>query len=418
MNTTVKAATFDEATGQWTLETSENVTVTATYCVMATGCLSAVNTPKFDGLAIFTGSWYHTGNWPHEGVDFTGQRVGVVGTASSGIQVTPLIAKEAEHLFVFQRQANYSVPAHNAPLDPRVQKAIKADYSRLREGAKRMPNGTWWPVNEAKAWEVTAEERQCEYEARWADGGLTFYGVFSDLLKDHESNEAAAEFIRGKIRDAVDDQAVTELLSPRSVLGCKRLCVDTDYYQTFNRANVTLVDISEASFEKITRNGLKVKGEEYELDSIVFAIGFDAMTGALSRIDIRGRSGRMLNEKWSEGPRTYLGISTEGFPNLFTITGPGSPSVLTNMVPSIEQHVDWIADCIGYMREHGLRRIEPTLEAEDEWVLHVNEVAHGTLFPCCNSWYLGVNIPGKPRVFMPYIGGMPAYIDKPDYPRI
>jgi cyclohexanone monooxygenase len=409
-DTRVETAIFNEDGGKWMIETSDGSRVSARFCIMATGCLSSHNRPHFKGLNTFTGAWYHTGQWPHEGVDFTGQRVGVIGTGSSAIQAIPIIAEQAKHLTVFQRTPNYTIPAHNDPLDPEVVKAIKADYAGLRQRAKQTPPGLALPFNAAKALAVTQDERQREYEARWALGGIAFIGAFSDLLLDPEANDTAAEFVRAKIREIVQDPEVAELLSPRNVSGCKRLCVDTDYYATFNRPNVSLVDISEVPVEEITPTGLRVNGEEYELDAIVFAIGFDAMTGALLKVDIRGRGGQTLHEKWLGGPRTYLGLATSGFPNLFTITGPGSPSVLTNMLPSIEQHVEWIADCLHYMRERCLGCIEPTREAEEQWVSHVNEIADVSLRSTCSSWYIGANVPGKPRVFMPYIGGFPVYV--------
>jgi cation diffusion facilitator CzcD-associated flavoprotein CzcO len=411
-DTRVLAATFDEAAGRWAIETDRGA-VAARFLIMATGCLSATNTPGFKGLDRFKGAHYHTGGWPHEGVDFTGQRVGVIGTGSSAIQSIPLIAEEASHLFVFQRTPNYSIPAHNEPLDPARQREVKARYASFREanGQMRFGFGSDFPANDDLAAEATPEERLAIYEARWEHGGFSFLGAFGDLIFDQEANESAAEFVRNKIRDVVRDPAVAETLAPRQVFGCKRLCVDTGYYQTFNRPNVTLVDVSECPIEEITEHGVRTGGEEYEVDSIVFATGFDAMTGSLLKVDIRGRGGETLRHKWAEGPRTYLGLGTAGFPNLFTITGPGSPSVLSNMLPSIEQHVNWIADCIVYLREQGLDRIEVSKDAEDAWVGHVNEVAGETLFSNCNSWYLGANIPGKPRVFMPYLG-FPEYVEK------
>ncbi|TDJ19861.1 MAG: NAD(P)/FAD-dependent oxidoreductase [Deltaproteobacteria bacterium] len=410
LNTRVNSATFDETTGRWSVETDRGV-VSAQFCIMATGCLSSMNTPDFKGLDSFKGSWFHTGRWPHEGVDFTDQRVGMIGTGSSAIQSIPLIAQEASHLTVFQRTASYSVPAHNGPLDPERVREFKADIAGFRERNSQLPFGAGFKLNLAKALESTSEQRQSEYDERWATGGLGFVAAFSDLLIDREANDTAAEFLLQKIRETVKDAAVAELLSPDLVVGCKRLCVDTGYFETFNRPNVTLVDVSKAPIEEITRNGIRANGEEYELDAIVFATGFDAMTGALLSIDIRGRGGMTLREKWAEGPRTYLGLGVAGFPNFFTITGPGSPSVLSNMIPSIEQHVNWIADCVEYMREHDYACIEATEEAQDAWVAHVNEVANGTLFPTCNSWYLGANVPGKPRVFMPYLG-FPPYVQK------
>jgi cyclohexanone monooxygenase len=378
---------------------------------MATGCLSSANVPAIAGLESFAGTTLHTGRWPHESVGVTGQRVGVIGTGSSAIQVIPHLAAEAAHLVVFQRTPNYSVPAQNHPLAPEAQRRIKADYPGLRQRAAQMPFGFDTRPTETSALAMTAEERRAEYEERWARGGLPFLSSFADILYSREANDTAAEFMRDKIRALVRDPEVAELLSPQTVVGCKRLCSDTDYYATFNRPNVTLVDLRSAPIERILPGGLRTTQQEYALDCLVFATGFDAMTGALTRIDIRGTGGTTLAAKWAEGPRAYLGVASAGFPNLFIITGPGSPSVLSNMVPSIEQHAGWIADCIDHMRTRRLTRIEPITAAEDAWVAHVNEVADGTLYPSCNSWYLGSNIPGKPRVFMPYLG-FPAYVEK------
>ena len=410
-NTRVRAAAFDEPQGRWVIEADDGARAAATWCVMATGCLSSTNVPDFEGLDRFQGAWYHTGNWPHEGVDFTGLRVGVIGTGSSAVQSIPLIARQAAHLSVFQRTPNYVVPAHNGPLDPRVRQMIKANYAALRARAKRNRTGLLYPINQKTALEVADEERQREYQARWEQGGLGFMGAFADLLVNKEANDTAAKFIRHKIREIVRDPAVAEILSPRSVVGCKRLCIDSGYFETFNRPNVSLIDVSKAPIERIAQEAIIFGGKGYPVEAIVLATGFDAMTGALRKIAIRGLGGQTLEDKWAAGPRTYLGITTAGFPNLFIITGPGSPSVLSNMLPSIEQHIDWIADCIGSMRERGLSRIEPTDASEKAWVTHVNEVANATLYPSCNSWYLGANIPGKPRVFMPYLG-FPAYVQK------
>jgi cyclohexanone monooxygenase len=413
LNTRVTAARFDETAGRWRINTEGGGRASAKFCIMATGCLSATNTPDFPGLPTFEGETFHTGSWPHEPVSFRGKRVGVIGTGSSGVQSIPLIAEEAEQLTVFQRTATYTVPAHNHPLDSEVVRRIKADYAGLRRRAAQLPFGLDTQPGERLALEAGEAERRAEYEARWARGGLTFVSGFADLLTSKEANDTAAEFIRGKLREIVRDGEVAELLSPRQVAACKRLCVDTGYWATFNRPNVTLVDVSRTPIEAVTPRGLRTRDRDYALDSIVFATGFDAMTGALARIDVCGRSGLPLAEKWAAGPRTYLGLATAGFPNLFLITGPGSPSVLSNMVPSIEQHASWIARCIAHAGEHGLATVEATPEAEDAWVEHVNEVAGGTLFPTCNSWYLGANVPGKPRVFMPYLG-FPAYVQKCD----
>ena len=409
----VAAAAFDERAGHWSLRTSTGERVCARWCIMATGCLSVPNTPRIDGLDSFAGPRYHTGSWPHEPVDFRGLRVGVVGTGSSAIQAIPIIAAQAEHLHVFQRTPNYAVPAHNRPLDPAERAEIKKRYPEIRARAKKTRNGVDHFPNPAAAVEMAEDKRLAEFESRWATGGLGFLGAFSDLLVDHEANEMAAEFVRSKIRRKVEDPELARLLTPRSTFGCKRLCVDIGYFETYNRPNVTLVDVSGAPIERIVPQGLVVEGTLHAFDALVLATGFDAMTGALGRIDIRGRGGFALKDKWKEGPRMYLGLASAGFPNLFAITGPGSPSVLSNMLPSIEQHVDWIANLLDCARAQERPIIEATVEAEDAWVAHVDDVANRTVFPTCNSWYLGANVPGKPRVFMPY-PRMPAYVRKCD----
>ncbi len=413
LRTRVASAIFDETSDRWQVRTDDGAEVEARFVVMATGCLSSTNTPSIPGRETFTGAMLHTGNWPHEPVAFAGKRVAVIGTGSSGIQAIPLIAAQASHLYVFQRTANFSVPAQNRPLAAAEQLAVKRDYAALRTRGGQMPFGFDTRSTEVSALQVSDAERRAEYEARWAEGGLPFLGSFADMILDARANATAADFIREKIRGLVRDPATAEKLMPRGVVGCKRLCSDTDYFETFNRANVTLVDIAETPIQAITATGVRTASAEYAVDCIVFATGFDAMTGALTRVDIRGKGGRALRDKWAEGPRTYLGLSSAGFPNFFIITGPGSPSVLSNMVPSIEQHANWIAACLDWMRARGLSRIEAAPDAEDAWVAHVNEVADATLYPSCNSWYLGANIPGKPRVFMPYLG-FPAYVQKCD----
>ena len=411
-DTRVAAAAFDDAAGLWTVETARGERVRARFCVMATGCLSAANRPEFPGLEDYRGATWHTGRWPREGVDFAGMRVGVIGTGSSAIQSIPVIAEQARALTVFQRTPNYSIPARNRPLGAAEAREIKANYPALRALARKLHAGLVIRYNPASARAAGEEERRREYEARWREGGLGFAAAFKDLLTDPEANATAAEFVRAKIRETVADPEVARLLSPRGVIGCKRLCVDTGYYAAFNRPNVALVDVNAAPIERLTAAGLRAGGREFALDAIVFATGFDAMTGALRRIDIRGAGGRRLRDKWRDGPRAYLGLMSEGFPNLFTITGPGSPSVLANMILCIEQHVDWIADCLDAMRDRGLVRIAPRRDAEDAWCAHVNGVAEGSLRSSCSSWYVGANIPGKPRVFMPYIGGFPEYAAK------
>ncbi len=390
-------------------------TVSARFVIMATGCLSTTNRPGFPGLDDFEGATYHTGAWPHENVDFTGLRAGVIGTGSSAIQAIPLIAEQAARLYVFQRTPNYSIPARNQPMDPAREAEVKAEYRAFRERNRLMPAGLGADMNPLhdSALDVDEAERRRRFEERWEYGGFSFMASFADMLQSREANDTAAAFVREKIGSIVEDPATAELLCPRNVIGCKRICLDSGYFETFNRSNVTLVDVSSAPIERMTKTGLRTGDRDYELDAIVFATGFDAMTGALSRIDIRGRDGRSLREKWAEGPRAYLGLGMAGFPNLFVITGPGSPSVLSNMLPSIEQHVDWIADCLDYLRDRGHAAIEASAEAEEDWVAHVAEVASATLYPTCNSWYLGANVPGKPRVFMPYLG-FPPYVEKCD----
>jgi cation diffusion facilitator CzcD-associated flavoprotein CzcO len=415
LNTRVIAMHYQQDENRWLVRTNDGAEYRARYCVSAAGCLSSVNRPSFPGLDSFEGDWYHTAQWPHKGVDFTGKRVGFVGTGSTGIQAIPRIARQADQLFVFQRTPNFSMPAYNGPLAPETQAEIKADYAArrqiCRESGAGIPSTHPDVAPQRSALDVSDEERLRIYEEGWRRGGAA--GVmfaFNDIATNPEANISAANFVRGKIRETVNDPAVAELLMPHDhPIGTKRICVDIEYYETYNRDNVTLVDVRSAPIQRITPSGLRTAAAEYGLDAIVFAIGFDAMTGALFEMDIRGREGQRLKDKWSAGPRTYLGLASAGFPNLFIVTGPGSPSVLSNMVVSIEQHVDWITDCLAHLEEHGVRHIEPTVEAEDAWVEHVNEVANMTLYPRANSWYVGANIPGKPRIFMPYVGGVGNY---------
>jgi cation diffusion facilitator CzcD-associated flavoprotein CzcO len=418
LETRVEGATFDESTSRWTVRTDGGEELSAQFLVSAVGCLSAANIPDIPGLDTFGGEWYHTGRWPHDGVDFGGKRVGMIGTGSTGIQAAPVIAAEADHLTVFQRTPNYTVPARNAPLTPERAAEIKADYPAIREHTRNSYGGFPFDPSDRSALEVSAEERQSTYEELWEEGGFKFlFGSFYDLLINQEANDTAAEFIRGKIRETVHDPAVAEMLAPTDhPYGSKRPPIDTGYFETFNRDNVSLVDLKATPIKEITKSGIRTSAGDHELDVLVFATGFDAMTGALLKIDIRGRDGLSLRDKWSDGPRSYLGLQVAGFPNLFTITGPGSPSVLSNMPVSIEQHVEWIADCIAHLREMGgaTATIEATPSAEDAWVDHVAEIAGFTLFSKANSWYLGANIPGKTRVFMPYVGGVAMYRQRCD----
>ena len=411
LNTRVDRAVFDESANTWSVATSDGKIVTAKYVVLATGCLSNARMPDIRGLGDFKGKVYHTGHWPHEPVDFTGQRVAVIGTGSSGIQSVPVIAEQARHLTVFQRTANFSIPARNAALTSEEREAVRAKYPEIRRFAREEArNGIYTEMPDKGALDDGDNERRAKYESRWSYGGLTFMAAYNNLALDKAANDTAADFVREKIAEIVRDPRTAKLLQPNNhPIGSKRICVDTDYFATFNRENVTLVDIRSNPIEQILPNAVRTGARDYEVDALVLATGFDAMTGSVAKIDITGRNGQTLNQKWAEGPKTYLGLMSAGFPNLFIITGPGSPSVLSNMMVSIEQHVDWITDCIGYMRDRGFEVMEAKRDAEENWVAHVNEVAHTTLYPQANSWYMGANIPGKPQIFMPYIGGVGAY---------
>jgi cyclohexanone monooxygenase len=410
-NTRVERAEFDESDGIWEVATSDGQAVRARFIVLATGCLSNARMPDIKGLAQFAGPVYHTGHWPHQGVDFTGQRVAVIGTGSSAIQSVPVIAEQASQLYVFQRTPNFSIPARNAVLTAEERDAFRRNYPEIRRFAREEArNGIYATPPDSGALDDGENTRRVKYEQRWDKGGLTFMLAYNNLLLDQAANDTAADFVREKIADIVRDPETAKRLQPDNhPIGTKRICVDTDYYATFNRPNVTLVDIRSTGIEEIRPHAVRAGTKDYEIDALVLATGFDAMTGSVAKIDIRGRGGKTLNQKWAEGPKTYLGLMSEGFPNLFIITGPGSPSVLSNMIVSIEQHVDWIADCLGFMRKRALTSMEASCEAEEKWVAHVNEVAHMTLYPQANSWYMGANIPGKPRIFMPYIGGVGAY---------
>ena len=407
-DTRIKAATFDETAGRWELETDGGQRVFGRFCVMATGALSIPRLPDIRGIESFAGHVYHTGAWPHEGVDFTGLRVGVIGTGSSGIQAIPAIARQAEKLVVFQRTANFSIPAWNERLKPEVQQAWKHAYREHRSRAREL--GTLYEFSDKAASQVSEQEREREYAARWKKGGVNFVHSFSDLMVNQASNDTIAEFVRGRIRAVVQDPAVAESLCPKDhPLGSKRICVDTGYYETYNRPNVKLVDLKKTQIQEVVPTGMRTADTLYELDAMVCATGYDALTGAVLNIVIRGRKGQELSKKWAHGPRTYLGLMTNGFPNMFIITGAGSPSVLVNMIVGIEHHVEWISDCLEHLRRLGRDTIEPTRDAEDGWVEHVNEAASRTLFPKANSWFLGANIPGKPRVFMPYVAKIGIY---------
>ncbi len=412
LSTRVTGAAWDEASGCWTVRTDRG-TFLARFLVTAVGCLSTANVPAIPGLERFAGAWYHTGAWPHEGVDLSGKRVGQIGTGSTGIQLAPAIAPEVAHLTVFQRTANYSIPARNGPLTPTFVAEVKANYPAIRELARSTTNGHPFPIPPHRAFDVSEEERRAIFEKAYEVGGLRFRATFRDITTDKRANDAASDFLRSKIAEIVEDPETARKLTPRDHgFATKRPPIDTHYFETFNRDNVSLVDLKEEPIEEIVPEGIRTTAATYPLDVIVFATGFDAFTGPLMALNIAGRDGLALSDAWRAGPITYLGLQTPGFPNLFTITGPGSPSVLCNMPVPIEQHVEWIADCIGHMRAAGLGRIEADPAAAAEWVDHVNEAAHATLLPMASSsWYLGANVPGKPQVFLPYAGGMKRYAE-------
>ncbi|TMJ26246.1 MAG: NAD(P)/FAD-dependent oxidoreductase [Alphaproteobacteria bacterium] len=413
LDTRIKSAVFESKANEWVVKTESGEEIRARYCVMAAGNLSTPRVPDFKGLQDFKGKWYHSGLWPHEGVDFGGLKVGVIGTGSSGVQMIPIIAQQASHLTVFQRTANFSLPARNGPMEAERERQHKAEYAARRAAAAETPFAIGgYPRPTQSALEAAQAERDAAYESKWQEGGsISYLYAYTDLLVNKASNDTASEFVRNKIRGMVKDQRTAELLAPKDhPIGTKRLCLDTHYYETYNRPNVSLVDVRFDAIQEITETGLRLaSGAEHELDALVFATGFDAMTGALREIDVRTTDGAALREHWEGGPLTYLGLMVSSFPNMFVVTGPGSPGVKTQMIASIEQHVNWIADAIEHLGKHQLDRIEPTPRAESEWVHHVNQVADSTLYPLANSWYMGANIPGKPRVFMPYVGGFDRY---------
>jgi len=411
LNTRVSAAEFVESDSEWRLTTASGDIFTGQFCVMACGVLSAAQVPLLPGLDAFQGEWYHTGAWPHDDVDFTGKRVGVIGTGSSGTQLIPIVAEQARELIVFQRTANFCMPAQNVPLDPAVERAWKAHYPERRAFARSSSFGHNQLSNPLNGRDATPEKRQEEFERRWQLGGLYMMRAFKDILTDAAVNEDAIQFVHSKIDEIVDDPETAELLKPKDLyIGTKRLCSGTGYYETYNRDNVRLVDVKSYPLREVTATGLRTDVADYDLDVIVFATGFDAMTGSILRIDPRGRDGHALHEHWANGPRTYLGVMTSGFPNLFLIAGAGSPSVFSNMVNSIEQHIDWVASAIEDVRRDGIRTIEAMPDAEERWVTHVNELAEQTLYRHArNTWFYGANTPGKPVVFMPYLGGVGNY---------
>ena len=429
-NTEVKSAKYDETNNYWSIKDNKNITIKATFCIMATGCLSTINKPHFKNINKFNGKILHTGNWPHNKVDLKGKKVGIIGTGSSAIQCIPEIIKDVNHLYVFQRTPHYTVPARNnllkysrenilynprAPIgydDDLYVEEVKTHYSTFRLKAQNSVAALALPINEESALEVSKYRRDEVYEDRWEKGGVPFIAAFQDLNFNRQANETAAEFVRSKIKTLVKDHKTAEILTPKYPIGCKRLAVDSNYYETFNKPNISLIDLNREPLDEFITNGLSTDKSIYDLDVIILATGFDAMTGTLFNIDIQGRNNIKLKDKWAEGPKTYLGLSIESFPNFFTISGPGSPSVLTNMIVSIEQHVNWIFDCLKFMKNNKKTIIEASLEAEKKWVEHNQVVSTDHVRSSCSSWYIGANIKGKAKIFMPYVGGYSNYVEK------
>ena len=409
-NTEVTSAKFNEDKSLWEIKTSQEK-VEANFCVMATGCLSTPNEPNFQGLKDYQGQLLHTGRWPQVPIDFSGEKVAIIGTGSSSIQSIPVIAEQAKHLYVFQRTPNYSIPSNNGPMDIKEEAEVKSRYSEFRKENWENGFGIAGLEVEALAVEADFESKLEKFSHHWKHEGLGFLGAYADLMIDKNANEMAASFVRKKIKEIVDDPVVAELLSPTYSIGCKRLCVDTGYFETFNRDNVTLIDLNNSPIDRITAKGLIAREATYSIDSLILATGFDAITGAVTRIDIRGRRGISLKEQWKNGAKSYLGLGISNFPNLFTITGPGSPSVLSNMVPSLELHVEWITSCIEWMRDNNKTLIESTQSVEDEWMALVDEIAGQTVYKSCSSWYNGSNIGEKAKEFLPFIG-VPPYSEK------
>lgn len=415
-NTRVNSATFDEKTNRWVLETSTGERVIARHCVMATGFLSAPNKPTFKGADTFKGKIYHTGEWPHEGVDFTGKRVGIVGTGSSAVQMTPIVAQQAAHLHVFQRTPAYAVPLRNHPMPPEYQKKVKANYGQWRYKERYQSFGGWVAVNYEEvpltaksALEVSAEERRAHFEERWKNGGLAFYNTYPDIYSNKDANKTLADFLREKIRERIKDPATAELLMPTIPVLTKRLIADTGYYEAFNRENVSLVDVKTSPIQEITPKGIKVAGKEYELDAIICATGFDALTGALTRMNIRGRGGVSIKEHWDGGARTHLGLMSHGFPNMYIIAAAGSPAPLFQPMLLCEEQIDWVGDCIKFLDRYNFASLEPTAAAEDNWGKLCTAAVESTLFPMTDSWYVGANVPGKSSTGLSYFGGIGNY---------
>ena len=410
-DTRISSAVWDDDRDVWRVGSENGLAVTARYLISGAGNLSVPKEPEFDGIDTFSGEVYLTGKWPHQGVQVTGKKVAVIGTGSSGIQAITEIATQAAHLTVFQRTPNYAIPLRNQPSDPGRVRAIKAHYAEVRDAARNTRAGIPYPEALPSALAVSPEERRRVFDECWSEGGFRFVlGTFQDIRVDKAANDTIADYVRAQIRRRVSDPAIAEKLTPTTYpFGTKRVPFETNYYETFNRSNVTLVDVADSPIVAVTESGISTTLAEHDFDIIVLATGFDAMTGPLLSMGVVGRAGQKLSDKWADGPQTYLGLTVNGFPNLFLLTGPQSPSVLYNVPLAIEDHVDFTAAAIRYLEQNGLDTIEPTLEAEAGWVVHANEIAQSTLLPETDSWWMGSNIPGKPRVCMIYLGGASVY---------
>ncbi len=412
--TRVTAGRYDETAHKWQIETDSGETVSTRFLITGVGNTSMPAKPNIAGLESFGGSVYHTALWPHEGVDFTGQRVALIGTGSSGIQSTPMIAEQAEHLTVFQRTANYSVPARNHNLTEEMRREIEANHEETRRLILASPIGMPFEMPEKSALEVSDEERKATLDRLWEIGSFRFmFTSYHDIVFDPKANATVAGYIEAKIRDTVSDPAKADVLCDfNHPVGTKRPPIDTNYYETFNRDNVDIVSIRKNPIREATADGLTLEnGDKFKFDTIVFATGFDTVTGTLNKLNLRGKDGLSLSDKWQDGPRAYLGLCSAGFPNLFMITGPGSPGILTNFPGCIEQNVGWIADVMTYMRENGATEFEAATDAENKWVEDIAETVKPTLFHTVDSWYMNSNLPGKPRVFTAYFNGMHTYAE-------
>lgn len=409
-NTRVTSAVWDEQRKLWTVKTDQGETLEATYCIMATGPLSVPKDPEIPGIARFQGQLLRAARWPHEPISFAGKRVGVIGTGSTGIQIVQEVGKEAGELFVYQRTPSFTMPMRNENLEPEYVAEVKRNYAGIRESARNSAVGGVRPQSTRAFFSVTPRQRQQLLEDAWKNGGLAMLGTFSDLMSNPEANEHVAEFVRGKIGEVVEDPATAEALKPRGYpIFARRPCLDSSYYETYNRPNVHLVDCLTDPIVEITEKGVRTESGEIELDVLIFATGYDGLTGALLAFDVVGKDGRKVNDKWKDGARSYLGLMMEGFPNLFMTTGPNGPAALANIIRISEHDVDWIAAAMVHMEKDGLASIEPTAEAEQGWMDLVYELSQRTLLTKAKTWYVGANVKDKPLGLTLFTGGFAKY---------